>query len=234
MKEERFSLDELKKPKNIFYMSVIAVALIVMAVLLIKFKNTTGQGAEAGLLATTEVSKNKEEKVLVTINVDTIQDGLENMGVLITQEYYFTQVETYTKDKKVLGFIDSSSGFTYSYDGKVTAGIDFGEITVSKDEENKKLTIEIPASQIQSVDIDSRTFQVYSEKDSLWNPLNIEDYNLSLTEFEDTARKKAYDSGILDRSDEQAKELIKNFVSNFPNTSEYEIEIVQRRSTNES
>ena len=234
MKEERFSLDELKKPKNIFYMSVIAVALVVMAVLLIKFKNTTGQGAEAGLLATTEVSKNKEEKVLVTINVDTIQDGLENMGVLITQEYYFTQVETYTKDKKVLGFIDSSSGFTYSYDGKVTAGIDFGEITVSKDEESKKLTIEIPASQIQSVDIDSRTFQVYSEKDSLWNPLNIEDYNLSLTEFEDTARKKAYDSGILDRSDEQAKELIKNFVSNFPNTSEYEIEIVQRRSTNES
>ena len=57
---------------------------------------------------------------------------------------------------------------------------------------------------------------------------------ISLTEFEDTARQKAYDSGILDRSDEQAKELIKNFISNFPNTSDYEIEIVQRRSTNES
>ena len=227
-------MDGMKGKMNIFYITVIAVAFIAMIVLLVRFKNTSGGSSEATLLATTEVAKNQEEKVLVTINVDTIEDGLENMGVLVTQEYYFTQVETYTKDKKVLGVFDSSSGFTYSYDGKVTAGIDFGDITVTKDEKEKKLTIEIPESKFQSVDIDPRTFQVYSEKDSLWNPLNIEDYNISLTEFEDTARQKAYDSGILERSDEQAKELIKNFISNFPNTSDYEIEIVQRRSTNES
>ena len=226
-------MDGMKGKNNIFYILVIAVAFLAMIVLLVRFKNTS-ESSEATMLATTEVSKNKEDKVLVTINVDTIQDGLEDMGVLVTQEYYFTQVETYTKDKKVLGVFDTTSGFTYSYDGKVTAGVDFGEITVSKDEAAKKITVEIPKSKFQSVDIDPNTFQKYSENDSIWNPLNIEDYNISLTEFEDTARQKAYESGILERSDEQAKTLIRNFISNFPNTSDYEIEIVQRRSTNES
>ena len=226
--------DILKQPKNIIYLSIIAVAFIAMAVLLVRFKVTTPKQDEATLLATAQVAKKKEDKVLVTVNVDTIEDGLENMGVLVTQEYYFTQVETYTKEKKILNFFNSSSGFTYSYDGKVTAGIDFGEITLSKDEETKTITVEIPYSKLQSVEIDTDTFKIYSEKDSLWNSINLEDYNVSLEEFKDTARKKAYESGILEKSNEQAKELIRNFITNFPNASEYNIEFVQRRNTNES
>ena len=226
-------MDELKQKKNMIYIAIIGVAVLTTVVLLIWYM-VAGRHSKGGLFATTEVSKEKEDNTTVTVNIDTIQDGFDDMGFLVTQEYFFTQVETYTKDKKILGVFDSSSGFTYSYDGKVTAGIDFSDVTVSENKEEKKITVEIPSSIVNSVDIDPKTFQVYSEKDSLWNPLKIEDYNVSLEEFEDTARQKAYDNGILDRSDEQAKELIKKFVEGFPGVSEYDIEIVQRRGTNES
>jgi hypothetical protein len=223
----------LKDPKNIFYLVVICVAMITAMVLLVRYKAVLASRQNVDSYASSDL-KPREEKVIVTMNVETLEDGLENMGVLVTQEYYFTQVETYTKEKKILNFIDSTSQFTYSYDGKVTAGVDFGDIDVTKDEENKTITVEIPYSKLQSTDIDTGSFKVYSENDSLWNPIKLEDYNLSLAEFEETAERKALESGILERSNDQAEALIKNFIMNFPGTGDYSIEFVQRRNTNES
>ncbi len=225
-------MKNIKNPKDIFYISVIALAFLVAIVLCVRYHNDK-TGSSPDYSSVPSLSP-KEEKVLVTINVDTIEDGLENMGVLVTQEYYFTQVETYTKEKKILNFINSESGFTYSYDGKVTAGIDFGKVTVTKDEETKTLNVEIPYSELQGTDIDMDSFRIYSEKESLWNSLNIEDYNISMSEFEETAERKAIDSGILERSNDQAKELIKNFITNMPGTEGYTIEFEQRSNPYES
>jgi SNF2 family DNA or RNA helicase len=71
--------------------------------------------------------------------------------------------------------------------------------------------------------IDKDTFKIYSEKESLWNPLKLEDYNISLVEFENAAKEKAIASGILERSDEQARNLVREFISSLPNTGEYTI-----------
>lgn len=206
------------------YIIVIAASVITMIVLGLNFKNTRGE-VSAPETATEKVALEKKEDVKITVNVETIKDGISNMGTLITQEYYFSQIATYTKDKKILNFINSSSGFTYSYDGSVTAGIDFEQVEIKKDEDAKMIIVELPHSTIQTVNIDTKTFKVYSENDSLWNPIKLEDYNLSLSEFEEAAKKKALDNGILDKSDEQAKTLITNFIRNFPNVSDYGIEV---------
>lgn len=39
---------------------------------------------------------------VITIDTTIIQDGLNDIGKLETQEYYFTQYEHYTKEKKAL------------------------------------------------------------------------------------------------------------------------------------
>ena len=213
-----------KNIRNYIYIGVIIVSLAAMIVLGVGFKKDK-EAAAVPETATTKVTLEKKENVKVTVNVETIKDGLNDMGTLITQEYYFTQVEQYTKEKKVLSVFNSSSGFTYSYDGTVTAGIEFGEIDVSKDEDAKMIIIELPHSSIQNVNIDTKTFKVYSEKDSLWNPLKLEDYNISIGEFEEEAKDRAIKNGILEKSDEQAKTLITNFIKNFPNVSDYGIEI---------
>ena len=225
-------MKNIKNPKDVFYISVIALAFIVAIILCIRYRSDMAdrQSSHSPIPSL----EPRQEKVLVTVNVETIEDGLENMGVLVTQEYYFTQVESYTKEKKILNFINSESGFTYSYDGKVTAGIDFGKVTVTKDEETKTIKVEIPYSELQATDIDMDSFKIYSEKDSLWNPLHLEDYNMSMSEFEEAAERKALDSGILERSNEQAQELIRNFITNMPGTEEYTIEFEQRSNPYES
>ncbi len=215
---------ELKNTKNYIYIGVIVVSLVAMIVLGVGFKKDK-EAAAVPETATNKVTLEKKENVKVTVNVETIKDGLNNMGTLITQEYYFSQIGSYTKEKKILSFINSSSEFTYSYDGSVTAGINFEEIEVSKDEEAKMIIIELPHSSIQTVNVDKSTFKVYSEKDSLWNPLKLEDYNISIGEFEEEAKDRAIKNGIIEKSDDQAKTLITNFIKNFPNVSDYGIEI---------
>ncbi|MCR4903735.1 MAG: DUF4230 domain-containing protein [Butyrivibrio sp.] len=211
-----------KKYQKIFYIAVIIMAIIAIIILCIGYskesENDVSNSASSAITL-----KQSDGKVLVSVSTETIQDGLANMGILITQEYYFTQLEKYTKEKTILQFITSSSDFTYSYDGAVMAGVDFEQIEITKDDDEKKLIVKIPASEIQTVNIDKNTFKIYSENESIWNPLKLEDYNISLAEFENAAKEKAIKNGILERSDEQARNLITNFIKNFPNTSGYEI-----------
>ncbi len=217
-------MDFIKQHRNQIYIGVTIIASILVLVLCLDFKiRRDAERNEAAMTATTIKEKEKKDKVVISVSTDTIQDGLANMGVLITQEYYFTQVEKYAKEKTFLKFITSSSEFMYSYDGAVMAGIDFEKIEIKTDEDRKIITVDMPDSEIQAVTIDKDTFKIYSEKDSLWNPLKLEDYNISLVEFEDAAKEKAIASGILGRSDEQARNLVREFISSLPNTGEYTI-----------
>ena len=217
-------MDFIKQHRNQIYIGVTIIASILVLVLCLDFKiRRDTERNEAAMTATTIKEIEKKDKVVISASTDTIQDGLANMGVLITQEYYFTQVEKYTKEKTFLKFITSSSEFMYSYDGAVMAGIDFEKIEIKTDEDRKIITVDMPDSEIQAVTIDKDTFKIYSEKDSLWNPLKLEDYNISLVEFEDAAKEKAIASGILGRSDEQARNLVREFISSLPNTGEYTI-----------
>lgn len=217
-------MDFIKQHRNQIYIGVTIIAAILVLVLCLDFKiRRDAERNEAAMTATTIKEKEKKDKVVISVNTDTIQDGLANMGVLITQEYYFTQVEKYTKEKTFLKFITSSSEFMYSYDGAVMAGIDFEKIEIKTDEDRKIITVDMPDSEIQAVTIDKDTFKIYSEKDSLWNPLKLEDYNISLVEFENAAKEKAIASGILERSDEQARNLVREFISSLPNTGEYTV-----------
>ena len=217
-------MDFIKQHRNQIYIGVTIIASILVLVLCLDFKiRRDAERNEAAMTATIIKEKEKKDKVVISVSTDTIQDGLANMGVLITQEYYFTQVEKYTKEKTFLKFITSSSEFMYSYDGAVMAGIDFEKIEIKTDEDRKIITVDMPDSEIQAVTIDKDTFKIYSEKDSLWNPLKLEDYSISLVEFEDAAKEKAIASGILGRSDEQARNLVREFISSLPNTGEYTI-----------
>lgn len=175
-----------------------------------------------------EVEKLVEvEKV---ISSEMLQDGLNDMGVLVTEEYYFTEVMSFSSVKKflkteiTLGFTESS--YLASYDGIVTAGTDFTGITVEKDEAASRITIHIPPAEIRSVTIDPESFELYSEKVGLGNPLSVEDFNTSLIELENSARTKALDRGLLERADENARNVIGNFVGGLIDTSVWSLEFV--------
>lgn len=216
-------MDMSKKTQNIIYLSIIAVAIIVSIVLCTDFyldkKNNVGNAD----IPQTASLQPKEDKVIVTVDIETIQEGLEDMGFLVTQEYYFTYVERYTKEKKVLRFFNSTAELAYSYDGLVTAGVDFEKIKVTKDDNEKTITIIIPDAEIQTVTLDKDSFQVYSEKEAMWNKLNAQDFNDSMAELEAEAKKRAIEKGILERAKEQAEELVMNFIGNDKSVADYKV-----------
>ena len=155
----------MKHNANRIYIAVTAAALVLAAILLLNYEiNRRAEESETVKTATTVAEKEKKDKVLISTSSETIRDGLANMGVLITQEYYFTQVETYTKEKNIFLIIPSSSGFMYSYDGAVLAGVDFEKIGVQTDEDRKVVTVDLPPSEIQAVTIDRDTFRMLQKK----------------------------------------------------------------------
>lgn len=218
-------MEFLRQHRNHIYIGIAASALLLSLILCIGFASGRGQRPEQPAETVTEKpEKEKRDRVLISTSAEMIREGLANMGTLITLEYDFTQVETYTKEKNIFIVIPTRSGFMYSYDGAVTAGVDLQQVSVHTDEERGVISIDLPDSEIQAVTIDRDTFRIYSERESLWNPLKLEDYNISLAEFEDAAKEKALANGILERSDEQAQKLVREFAGSLPNTSGYTIE----------
>lgn len=164
---------------------------------------------------------------IVTVNTEIIKDGLKEMGTLITQEYYFTQVEEYKSTERVWIF-DSKASFIFSYDGVVTAGIDCNDIEISKDDETKIITVKMPKSGIIGVNIDHDSFKIYEEKEGLWNKLDMTKYNNSIIEFENEAKNKAINKGIIDKADENAQSLIESFINSLIEDNVYSIEFVNK------
>ncbi|MBP3263104.1 DUF4230 domain-containing protein [Pseudobutyrivibrio sp.] len=158
-----------------------------------------------------------------TTDFSIIEDGLNDMGFLITQEYYFTQLEEYTKNKKI-AFWTSKTSFTYSYDGVVEAGVDFSNVKVSVDEKEKIINISIPDAEIHAVTVDEDSFKEYDSDNKFWNPIKPKDFNNAQKEFKENAKSNAINKGLLEKADAQAKTIIKNFVFQLVDVNEYSIE----------
>ena len=153
---------------------------------------------------------------------------LNDIGVLVTEEYYFTEVVSFSSIKKLFNKLElgiTESSYLASYDGVVTAGIDFSKITVSKDDELHLVEVRLPKAEILNVDIDPESFELYSEKTGLGNPISVADYNNSLVELESTASEKAVARGILTRADQNLKTVIVNFIAGLVDTAEYTVHI---------
>ena len=211
-------MEDNKKLKTIYIVICIFLSIIIIW-LLVGMLNNRNKTDNASLKDIVEKQSDKKlfddspvVEEIVTVNTEIIKDGLKEMGTLITQEYYFTQVEEYKSTERVWIF-DSKASFIFSYDGVVTAGIDCNDIEITKDDEAKIINVKIPKSNIIGVNIDHDSFKIYEEKEGLWNKLDMTKYNNSIIEFENEAKNKAINKGIIDKADENAKTLIESFIN---------------------
>ena len=220
--------------KTTVYLVLIGLVVLLTAGLILWH---SGHRADPSLPAVTPrpaaqtPARNRVEIVTVEkeVNAEVIQDGLNDIGVLVAEEYYFTEVVSFSSIKKLfkkleLGITESS--YLASYDGVVTAGIDFSGVTVSKDDEQHVIEVHLPKAEILNVDIDPESFTLYSEKTGLGNPLSAADFNQSLVELEATATEKALSKGILTRADRNAKAVIETFIGSLVDTTEYTVRII--------
>ena len=138
------------KKKTWLYIVLIALAVGLSAWLLVRYNSARPEPAVPSvtprptpevIVKETEVEKIVEVEKEITSSV--IEDGLRDIGVLVTQEYYFTDVISFSSVKKLfrveVPFTETS--YLASYDGVVTAGIDFGKVSVVKDDAAGKIVV---------------------------------------------------------------------------------------------
>lgn len=220
------------------YLSLIALTLLALVVMLIARPRPQTDAAPAGNTAADAAAEPKvvyrEVEKLVevekTIEVETIRDGLRDMGVLLTGEYYFTDIISYSSDKKlfktdfVLPFTETS--YTMQYDGVVNAGVDLSTARIEKDDEHRQITVFMNKAAIQSTEIDFDSFRLIGEKAGIGNPVSAQDFNNSLRELKASAEEKAIARGLLERSEENAEAMIRQFIGSLPGVSEYSLKFI--------
>lgn len=216
--------------QNKIYIAICVISVIVILWLIIDMSLPEKKRPVINQLESEEVDKETTSSKYVIekveVETDVIKEELEAVGKLTTAEYYFTQVETYSKTKSYFGIWSAESEFIFSYDGVVSAGIDFSKIKVEKDEDNNKITVIIPNATIQYTEIYYDSFKKYLEDESIWNKLDIDDYNKSMKDFESSANKKAKDNKIIENANDNALIIIKNLVDNLLSDTDYKIEYV--------
>ena len=221
-----------EKKKIKLLVGLIALALTAIAVLFIVYAARGGRDSAAPARVTPRpaqevVVREKEVEKIVTVEKEisaaTLTDGVRELGLLVTDEYYFTEVVSYSSVKKLwkIELPLTESSYLVSYDGVVRAGVDLAAASVEKNDEQKLIRVTLPEAAITDVDIDPESFKLYSEKTGLGNPISAEDFNNSLIELETTAREKALERGVLARADENAHALARNVIGALCDLSEY-------------
>jgi hypothetical protein len=168
---------------------------------------------------TVEYSKETE------ITGETIRSKMSNIGKLSTAEYSYTHLERVDSSRQINGFNIplTKTTFIYSYDGIIRAGVDFTQIKVEKDDDNKVITVTLPEVEIISSDVDQDSFQLYDEKNNIFNPINVTDITDSFADLKNTEEEKAVNDGLLDKAKTNAVTLIENFMRGSFDVEDYDI-----------
>ncbi len=183
----------------------IAVALICITIIIIVTAAISSKNAE--ILSRTEAF------------------GLKDIGMLITQEGYYTNVQCITDKRELWGVTIpfTTSKYIYSYSGKVTAGLDFSQIEIVTDEKSKTVTVKLPAVTLYDINIDNDTLKIYDESQSIFTPLSVKDLNDAQIAIKEEVRVTAVEQGILQSATKNAETLITGILSAAIDSEQYTI-----------
>lgn len=173
-------------------------------------------------------------EVHIEITSEIIRDSLKDIGELVAQEYNYTEVSTFKNTQAAQLFGHSvnlpwtKASYIYSYDGIIKAGIDFTQIAIDKDDDVRKITATLPKSTIISHEFVNGSFELYDEKNNLFNPFSISDFDLSNTQLKESAEKKALEKGLLEQADANAEAMLTSFLQSGYDLHDYQIIIKWR------
>lgn len=168
------------------------------------------------------------DKPLPVITSETLKARLGPLQELVTQEYIYTNADKReSKDTWIFGWTRpfSENSLLVTYDGTIKAGIDFGAIEISVNEESRAITVTLPASTITDNIIPQESITVVEVKNGLFNEVTIDDYNEFISEQKIIMEQKAIDRGLLASADEQARTLVKDFLSSLPGMDTYTLSV---------
>lgn len=159
------------------------------------------------------------------ITSELINNRLEDAKELTTLKYHYTNMGQFQNQSDFYGWKVpfTTKSFIVSYDGVINAGVDLDGAMVKVT--SKKIQIMIPHAKILSHEIYEDSLQVFLEKDSIFNPIKISDYNDFSMDQKQIVEEKAIDKGLLTEADKKSKEAIKDILRLDQYLKDYEITI---------
>ena len=151
--------------------------------------------------------------------------GFEDMGELATQAAYCTMVEDTEAARDLFGveIPFTQSRLIYSYDVIVRAGLDFEQIEWSVDEPNKVIEVKLPEIRVLNSELDTESFKLYLEDESIFRRISMEENNDSMIEMEENARRQAVGNGLLDEARANAEAILRSFFAGVYDLEKYDI-----------
>lgn len=156
-----------------------------------------------GIMIGQHLPKKSREQVTVA----TVSAKLKAIGELATEQYTYTGI--YKLSNGQIPFI-TKKGFTMVYTANFKAGVKVKDIKVQVNQD--QVTVTLPQSQLLDKKIDPSSIKFYDQSYALFNWNQKED----ITKAEQAALKKATGvakkSGLLARSQKNAKRLIRQLL----------------------
>lgn len=174
------------------------------------------------------IISNLKSKEKISISSETVESSLKEAKELTTLKYNYKNVASYENSKEFHGITlpFTTKKFLYTYQGEINAGVDLDKARVDVNEASKIISVTLPQASILSHDIDENSVMVYDEKNSIFNPLKLEDYSDFRKEEEAKVEKEAIDKGLLEEAKEKSEKAVKEILDINPIISkEYTINI---------
>lgn len=160
----------------------------------------------------------------------TTKIGFEDIGELATQEAFCEEVNVMEASRKLFG-VDvpfTQSKYIYSYNVKLKAGFDFGDIKWNIDDKKKQIEVKLPEIRTLSSEVDWDSFKVYHEKESKFRSFTLEETNEAQKEMVKTAEEDAIANGLYENARKNAEVIITGFFTQVYDMNEYEITYVEQ------
>ena len=161
------------------------------------------------------------------ITSSLIYNKLVSAKELTTLKYHYTNMGHFENQNTFYGYKVpfTSKEFIVSYEGLINAGIDLNKMKV--DVGDKSIEVRIPAAEILSHEIYEDSLKVYDERESIFNRIDIEDYNDFSKDQKSGIEKKAIKKGLLKEADEESKRAIEEILMGDTILSKYDIKIIR-------
>lgn len=161
------------------------------------------------------------------ITSSLIYNKLVSAKELTTLKYHYTNMGHFENQNTFYGYKVpfTSKEFIVSYEGLINAGIDLDKMKV--DVSDKSIEIKIPPTEILSHEIYEDSLKVYDERESIFNRIDIEDYNNFSKDQKTEVEKRAIKKGLLKEADEESKKAIQEILGADTILSKYDIKIIR-------
>jgi hypothetical protein len=161
------------------------------------------------------------------ITSSLIYNKLVSAKELTTLKYHYTNMGHFENQNTFYGYKVpfTSKEFIVSYEGLINAGIDLNKMKV--DVVDKFIEVRIPAAEILSHEIYEDSLKVYDERESIFNRIDIEDYNDFSKDQKSEIEKKAIKKGLLKEADEESKRAIEEILMGDTILSKYDVKIIR-------